>query len=104
MSTQSHLSLVNVAPDSILLGHAVVGLALAHAATREHLAGGIESFHFERTGGVVLRVADAGVRQHLANALGLDKSVDESRTKEGTVYIRTGFHLGVPVQVWNLEP
>ena len=47
-SSVSHLALVNAAPDSVLLGHAVVGLSLAQAATRPDLSNSIESFQFDR--------------------------------------------------------
>lgn len=103
MSTHS-LSLVNVAPDSVLIGHAVIGLALAQAASREHLAAGIESFHFDREGGISIKVTDAGVRQHLANALNLFRDVTIRNLREGTMYARSGFHFEVAVTVWNLEP
>lgn len=86
-------------------GNAVIAIVLAAAAQRDDLRTGIVSFQYDAERGVGILVKDAGVRQHLANALRFEKTVEYFPvSKLGTGFTRTGEIEGVGVRIWNLEP
>lgn len=98
---------VNVDPSAAAIGGSVLGFVLAqatrpHGIDRQPLITFVESFVWDRTGGLSVVVADAGARQHLANALGLPTGA-ETMILPGGGYAqaRSGVILDVKVTVWN---
>lgn len=110
MSTQSVTATtdlpVNVDASAAAVGGSVLAFVLAQA-TRPHGVDGaplinyVESFVWDRDGGLSVVVVNAGVRQHLANALGFAKDVHDLILPRDYAQARRGFVLNVPVTIWN---
>jgi hypothetical protein len=101
---RSHLTIVNSDPANILTGVSIQLAIVSEAQRRPHLMDGISTVQWNRDNGVSVLVNDAGIRQHLANALGFEPKVEEYGIRElGTGFARTGEMAGVPVMIWNVE-
>lgn len=107
-STASVTTIVNPNPASVALGVAVQSLILASIVDRPHLRDGITDINWNNERGVGVLVTDAGVRQHLANAVRVGSPKDKPTKYNvhgiGTGYAREGELLGVKVTIWNIEP
>jgi hypothetical protein len=104
MTSTSIASVKNADTTSPVTGIAVTNLIVAEAARRVHLADGILSAQWDRERGIGLLMADAGQRQHLANALDFDKTVETFYVRSiGTGLSRSGTMFGFTVTIWNLE-
>lgn len=113
MTTNTHTaavrSIYEVHPDptDVVSGLALVTYIASVAARRERLKKAIVSAMFDENRGIGILVRDAGMREHLANALGFDRTAEarsEFSVPEGTGYARRGTIEGVDVIVWNVEP
>jgi hypothetical protein len=94
-------------PTDVVAGAALVTYIVAVAAKRDHLRTAITSVQFDAERGIGILVQDAGQREHLANALGFERSEwarETYRSNVGTGSARLGTIEGVEVRIWNLEP
>jgi hypothetical protein len=105
-STLHEAILKNVKADNATSGAAVANLIMSEANRREHLAGGVQSFQWERSRGIGILVDHVDQMLHLANALSLTvhmkpRPIDGGR--QGVGYGRTGMFAGHLVTVWYVE-
>ena len=98
--------LKNVDTTNATNGVLVAMQIAAEADRRPKLTGSIIDANWNRSEGIGIEVDEAGHRQHLANALELDKAVTSFRITSpapATGYKRTGRFAGYMVTVWNRE-
>lgn len=106
-SIASTATVLNVDPTDVGTGQAIINMIMAVVTADRraaHLRKGVESIQFHEKHGVGVLCKDAGVREHLANALRFpSKTTDGQRTREGLPVVRTGRILDVEVKIWNVE-
>jgi hypothetical protein len=98
-------TLKNVNPKSLAGGSLVINIITAEVLRRDHLRDGVIAISWtaDGGGGVGVHARDAGIRQHLANALDLPKDVVLSTGIDGRrLSGRVGTFHGLTVHVYNL--
>lgn len=104
LATPQYGLLKNVDPNRITSGMAVASLIAAEAERREDIK--VQSVQYDRDRGIGVLVEDAGDRQHLAAALGLNTRGRTTTFRVSGIGVgegRSGEMLGYKVTVWNLE-
>ena len=81
---------------------AILDLVKAEVTRRPHLRDGLVGFT-EGANEINFQVKDEGVMQHLANALSLDKPIEQVMRLIGKAYGRTGAVGTIAVTVWYIE-
>lgn len=98
--------LKNVDASNAASGTNVAAQIALEAERRPKLKGRLIDVNWNRKDGIGIQVDDAGPREHLANALELDRYTQMKRVTypaPGMAYSRTGKFAGFTVTVWNVE-